>query len=276
MDNEKTLPKNLTIFDRLKTSVKKLFGYREGEKFTLNVMPEIINYSDIEIGRIANIEQKLRDCLHENNAKQSLEKGIEIREAQELLQWVVQNARKELFKDEDPKEESLQGACGWSQAITGTTLMNMGLQPYIVNTLPTLSKKTGRHAFLAVGIPVREEGQVVNKMYLVDATFKQFFERNHLTNMYNAWIKDKRYGGRVAPLAGYWVLQMGKKGLDFAEEILTKGYIELTEENAKLYGDSFYLEGVDRKDHSKVPSKKELITGIPGSQYIENIMKPEN
>lgn len=56
------------------------------------------------------------------------------------------------------------------------------------------------------------------------------------------------------------------------------GFVELTPENAKFYGDSFMLEeNMDKKFREKyekgvtvpVPRKKDLVTGISGEAYIE-------
>lgn len=56
------------------------------------------------------------------------------------------------------------------------------------------------------------------------------------------------------------------------------GFVELTPENAKFYGDSFMLEGdMDKKFQDKyekgvtvpVPRKKDLVTNISGETYIE-------
>ena len=146
----------------------------------------------------------------------------------------------------------------------------MGLSPYIVNVNPTLEKQASRHAFVAVKLPIQKENKVEEKLYLVDTTFKQFFLRDEVTNSQGIFIKDKRFGNKVAPLEGYWMLQM-KNGKEFATELLENGFIELTEENAKIYGDAFKLSSKSRKNPTKVPKRKELITGIEGKEYIQNI-----
>lgn len=275
MDNDRNLPKEINTFDKIKLRFKRLLGYRDGEKFTLGTIPEIKDYSDIQLMKLANIEQKLKNVVSENNKKGYIENGIEENEARQLVEWTVQNARKFLINEgETVRDVSMFGRCGWAQAITATTLRNMGLSPYVVNANPTLSIICGRHAFVTVNIPIKEGNRKENKMYLVDPTFRQFFLRDDITNQYGAWINDKEFGGKVAPLPGYWILKMGKKGRAFADEILSKGFIEFTDDNAKMYGDSFVLESIDRKDHSKVPSKKEMRTGILGSQYIANIISP--
>ena len=64
-------------------------------------------------------------------------------------------------------------------------------------------------------------------------------------------------------------------GEKVAQDLLSKGYIELTEENAKIYGDSFELANRNRNNPTRVPSKKELVTGIDGSNYLRNIMNKD-
>jgi hypothetical protein len=58
-----------------------LFGYRDGERFIIDTLPEIINYSDIELLKLANIEKKLKNALHENTVSQSSDNGIDEHEA---------------------------------------------------------------------------------------------------------------------------------------------------------------------------------------------------
>lgn len=268
--------KKINIVDKIRTFFRKTMGYREGKKFTIDTEPIEKKYTDIELMKLAAIEEKLKKAINENNHNNMLNKGINKDEAESLLQWVVQNAREALIKENDEplKDADLLGWCGFGQGVTAITLQNMGLAPNILNANPTLNDKTGRHAFLAVEIPiVQSNGNINNIPYLVDTTYRQFFLRNEVTTSCGEYIKDKRFGNRVAPLAGYWLLQM-PRGKQFAETILSKGFIELTEENAKLYGDSFTLEAANRKDYTKVPTKKERRTGISGKTYIKNMINP--
>lgn len=220
--------------------------------------------------KLATIEEKLVDAINSPN------KGITKDEVEKLLARVVQNTREHFIDHNNKplKDASLLGFCGFGQGITAVTLQNMGLTPKILNINPTFSNEAGRHDFLAVEFPIRQEnGEVKGMPYLVDTTYRQFFLRNEITTTCGQYIKDKRFGNRVAPLAGYWVLQM-PRGQEFAEAILSKGFMELTEENAKMYGDSFVLEETKRKDYTKVPTKKELITGVSGKTYIHNMLNP--
>lgn len=278
MDNQrrKFELKKITIADKIKIALRKVMGYREGKKFTIDTKPICRKYSDIELMKLATIEQKLKKALNENRNSNKITNGINERETESLLEWVVQNAREalEMNVDESLKDASLLGCCGMGQGITGITLQNMGLEPRILNANPNLDTKAGPHSFVVVEIPiVQKDGKVNNKPYLVDTTYRQFFLRNEVTTSCGEYIKDKKFGDRVAPLAGYWLLHM-PGGKQFAEEILSKGFVELTEKSAKLYGDSFSLEEKEREDYTKVPTKKEMETGISGKTYIENMINP--
>lgn len=272
-EENKLLPKKITIIDKIKNAFRKMIGYQEGKRFIIDTEPELKNYTDINLMKLALIEERLKKALNENSKQETLIDGIKENEAESLLEWVVQNAREGLEKisKKSLKEISLLGYCGLGQGITGFTLQNMGLSPNINNVSATFGEKSGRHAFVTVNIPIKDEdGNVNDKLYLVDTTYRQFFLRDEVTTSCGEYIKDKKFGNKVAPFAGYWVLRM-ENGRDFAQELLEKGFIEFTEENAKIYGDGFVLEEKERKDYTKVPTKREMETGIKGKTYISNV-----
>lgn len=270
---DKLLSDKIKIIDKIKNTFRKIMGYQEGKRFMIDIKPTLKQYTDIKLMKIANIEEKLKEVLEENIKNKSLIDGIKENEAEILLEWTVQNAREGLEKaaNEKIKDMDFLGYCGVGQGITGFTLQNMGLNPNIINVNPTFGKNVGRHAFVTVRIPIKnEEGNINNKLYLVDTTYKQFFLRDEVTISNGTYIKDKKFGGKVAPMAGYWVLRM-KKGTKFAQELLEKGFIEFTEENAKIYGDGFVLEEKERRDYTKVPTKKEMNTSIEGKVYLSAV-----
>jgi len=135
----------------------------------------------------------------------------------------------------------------------------------------------GGHAFNSVAIPIKEDyGHIYIINYLIDATYRQFFLRNEVS-VSGRFVKDKRFGNKVAPLAGYWCINL-PGGKAFAQNILKNGFVELTPENAKKYGDSFILEKEkDREYQSKyeegvtIPQSdiKNVDTKISGEQYIQ-------
>ena len=271
-ENKNLLPKVLSIFDRIRSKFTRNQDGKK-QKFLLDSRPTIKRYSQIEEWNIANIEERLQ------NIRRAREKGsndgLTEYEANQLLEWTVQNAREGLAKDRKGgiKNKSLMGYCGFSQAITGYTLINMGFNPYITNASKCLGDNAGRHAFLCVNIPIK--GMEEEKLFLIDATYRQFFLYDKYTNSHGEYINDPEFGKDVPSIPGYWLLK-SKGGREVAEKILSDGYIECTEEVAKLYGDSFELAGRERESNrrGRVPSNKELDSGISGAQYIFNMTSP--
>ena len=272
------LPKKITILDKIKTSILKAMGYRECGKYILDIEPVLRDYSYLDLSRIADKEKKLKEVIDENNNKGELTNGISKEDAESILEWVVQNAREMFIKDfkittDELKKDSLAFCCGFGQSLTGYPLKYMELSPNICNAREVFHEKA-EHAFLTVGMPIKdEEGNVTEKDYLVDTTYKQFYQREFGARNGN-YIKDKKFGNRVSETPGYYTLKM-KNGEKFAKELLSKGFVEFTEENAKIYGDSFVLSEQSRKDYTKIPTGKELKTNISGKEYINNTKNPK-
>lgn len=271
-----SLPKKVGVIERIRNSIRRKLGYREGKRFIIDTKPKIREYSEIKLMKIATIEEKLKKALEVNRSASSTLFGIEEQEAISLLEWIVQNARAQFVnsKNEDILDKSLQGFCGLGQGITANTLKNMQLLPYIVNASPTLAEDTFLHAYVAVDIPIQQNGVVQNKCYLIDTTVRQFFLRTETVNTYEDYIKDKKFGDKVASIPGYWMLKM-KNGEQLATKLLSDGFAELSEENAKIYGDAFRLADRKRERSTKVPTKKELYTNVSGKEYIERIKRPD-
>lgn len=277
--NDKWL-KNTTFIDKIRNKLRKLTGYKEGKKFIIETEPYMKNYSDIELANIANIEQKLGRVIEENENAGKVVEGLDENEAISLINWIVERDREILEKEDDEKikSSSLQGFCGLSQGIVTIFLTNMRLKPRVSNINPTITGEgLGGHAFTSVAIPVKnKDGCVREKNYLIDVTYRQFFIRDEY-NVSGRFVKDKRFGNKVAPMAGYWCINL-QNGEHFAHEILKNGFVELTPENAKIYGDSFILEqqkDIEYRDKYKkgatIPfsTVKNLKTGISEEQYMQ-------
>lgn len=217
--------KKISRLDKIRNSLKAFLGYREGKEFVIDTQPYIKEYSEIELANIANIEEKLKNILEKNENCGEIVDGLNDNEINKLLEWVVQADRKCLngdLKDIDIRENSLCGFCGCSQGIVYTILKEMGLKARVSNVNPTIKGKgLGRHAFNSVAIPVKQQdGTNIEKNFLIDATYRQFFVRDEYS-VSGRFIKDKRFGGKVSPLAGYWCINL-PGGEKFAEEILSK------------------------------------------------------
>lgn len=279
MNTEESLLKKLGIGDKIRAVIKGIIGYGDKPKFTLGTRPIIKKYTDIELMNLALIEEKLKKTIDKNKKESILSEGISEKEAEELLAWVVQNARESIPKGcilkNNIEDEDLQGCCGFAQGITTVTLQNMGLSPKPLNTCRVWGENVANHSIVIVKFPIRQcDGSVKNKPYLVDTTYRQFFlVECGSTVLEENCIIDKKFGGKVASRAGYWVLKL-TQGEQLAEELLSKGFVELTEENAKLYGDAFILAEVKRKKYARVP--RNLKTGITGKKHVEMMLAAED
>ena len=274
--------KKITVIDRIRNKIRELMGYRQGTRFIEETEPYRKKYSEIELANIANIEYKLKKALEENIKQGKNVKGIDEKEAEEFIRWIIERDREILEKgskeERGLKDDSLFGCCGLSQGIVTTFLQRAGLQPQILNVAETIrGKGHGTHSFNTVTIPIRDEsGQISEKGYLIDVTVRQFFTREELS-MSDRFVKDKRFGNKVAPIAGYWCINI-PGGKQFAHNMLRDGFVELTPENAKIYGDSFTLAGLRDEEYKSmykegttipISTTKNIETGISGEQYIK-------
>lgn len=226
-----------------------------------------------EKGKVIEAERRLRKALKTNLENNSLQEGILKEEAELILDWVVYNARVYLNKSlseagEDIFSSTLTGTCGLAQSLTGFPLESMGLDVKPTNIRVCLSPQAGNHAFLVVKFPIKTKANTVEeKYYLVDITYKQFClsERCNKTKFFS---EDERFKGQCTPDPGYFI-SLSKKGRNVAAKILKDGYIELTPENAKIYGDSFKLCERGLSSYQGNLDKKNFKTNISGEEYIK-------
>jgi len=218
--------------------------------------PEIYNLNTDEVSAAF---QQLKDV----NLKfqQGIMDGISLEEAELILKWIIQNTRTSLARNEkDFSSASLTGCCGFAQSMTLLPLIEVG-SFVTINNVDKFPNAPYRHAFGTVQLPIKEEGKIYYKQYLLDASYRQFFTTAEC-NPGRYYLKN--YNG--GPAAGYYVCQT-EAGRKFASELLTKGYIELTEENAKIYGNGFDCESLNI---SNLDRQNELLQ-TSGRTYINVI-----
>ena len=201
------------------------------------------------------------------NRKQGMEDGIRMEDADLILKSVIQNARVAIATtspNEDFFRSSLAGACGFSQAVTAYSLLSLGAQ-VTVNNISFFPDCDYRHAFATCTLPIKDGDKVEEKQFLLDATYRQFFTTLQC-NLGRFYEGDPRFKDKCGPNCGYYLMK--DKGRAFATELLSKGYVELTEYNAKAYGTGFSAEGICRvSTHDDV----KRILGHSGKEYIDVI-----
>lgn len=235
----------------------KKYCYKYGIKDTFPVM-DYLNCSyvvesepflfDVDEEAVREVVARLKMAMEAN--KEGLVDGISIEDAYLLLDWSVQNARKQFIRDGvDVVHDSLMGSCGYSQALTTMPLMNLGLKTTI-NNVSGLPVAGYRHAYSTVTIPIKEDNGCYYQQFLIDATYRQFYQ-SVMCNDGWFYSTDERLKDNVGPSAGYYVPR-DDFGLVFARKLLKRGFIELTENTAKYYAYGFACERLNLRNFDKI------------------------
>ena len=154
-----------------------------------------------------------------DNLKHALENGTGIteEEANLLLTFVVQNARKYMGNYCDIRYSSLIGYYGLGQLLTVVPFKQVGAKTTINNTnhFPNCNNV---HAFATVTLPIMTDNKPINKTFLIDTTYRQFFPSVLACyGRYFAFTSDRK--SDVAPCAGYFMVRY-PNGNDIADKIL--------------------------------------------------------
>jgi len=182
---------------------------------------------------------RLIDALDNNS-------GISVNDALNILNWTINNTLMNLAPilkqlGINAWNDGLDGYCEIAQAISLIPLERLGLK-VTKNNATDCFKYPYNHAFGTVTFPILENGVIVEKTYLIDCTYRQFFSTVYCNEgMYYAINSDK-----FAPDAGYFANKV------FAAQLICDGYIELTRDNALQYGLPFYKASLNIHNCDKV------------------------
>lgn len=197
--------------------------------------PQIIQYDN---SYISQIEEKIKN-----------KEKISENEINDLLDYVCYTTRCKF--DSDIENYDFSFKCDVAQAIITYYFLELGITTHPCMTQNVITNDIVGHSFLIV--------EINNKNYLVDPTYRQFTK-------YDNCKEDKyfNYNNIIikTPDPGYFIRENDKK--EFSS-FLIKGYNELTEEFARIYGDSFY--------NTKVGTTSKKFNSIPGKAYINSFIK---
>lgn len=187
--------------------------------------------------------------------------GITEDETINLLNWTIENTKSNLSTilnqlGKEVESDSLASFCEVAQALTLMPLENIGIK-VTKNNASNCFDYPYNHAFGTATFDIIENGNIVKKTYLIDATYRQFFTTSRCNEgMY--YKKDS-----IAPDPGYFVNE------EFAKELLKNGYIELNETTAKLYGLPFYKSSLPMNSNiEELDYYNNIIYGF--SMYLAN------
>jgi len=202
----------------------ELYGTKKDE-FIFDEQPY---NEDIDVRKIASIQK-----FYEQNGY------IPSENIEEFLNWITYRARKNVCHPaESPLYASLAGRCGPTQSFNDVILGKMGMTKMAFNVGTVLGKEK-IHALECVQIPTLQNGQIVNRLFILDPTFRQFCLAEE--NRFERYYEEPRWAVRMSsPHPGYF-LNLTEKGRTFANNLIHYGYFEVTEENLKTYFDSFSL-----------------------------------
>ena len=195
------------------------------------------------------------ELLNETIKKIKNNWGIAEEEAINLLNWTIENTKSNLSTilnqlGRDVESDSLSGFCEVAQALTLMPLENIGIK-VTKNNATDCFEYPHNHAFGTATFNIIEDNNLVEKTYLIDATYRQFFT----TSRCNTGLYYKKNGSSPDP--GYFANEK------FARNLLKNGYIELNEITAKLYGLPFYKSSLSiNSDAIDIDYYNNIINGV--------------
>lgn len=170
---------------------------------------------------IYSVKQSIENLKNSNN-------GISLEDANNIIKWSVYNTRKNLINlGVDVDIHSLDGYCELAQLISLYPLEQLGLT-VTKNTVSDSFDYPYNHAFGTVKFLINEDDNPVEKYFLIDTTYRQFFIKEKCNKI--QFYLDEMIG----PDVGYYVEDKA-----FAQELMKSGFIELNEDTAKKYGEPF-------------------------------------
>ena len=204
-----------------------------------------ITIDDINIDYYVGIESKIRN-------KESLTQE-EVNNFLDAINYIVRIKINQNLDNYDNK-------CDLAVSILYHYLKGLNCDVFSSVTQKAITNNIVGHSFLTIQLLVG--GNI--KSYLLDPTYIQFFKKDKCT--IDNYYVSPMYKNIVllTPNPGFFIKDKMKESAKF---LLNHGYIPLTEENARMYGDSFYntKTGIIYKDNA--------YQTIPGEVYINSFLK---
>ena len=186
-----------------------------------------------------------------------------------LLNYVVYQVRKLIILPPDsPINASFKGQCSPSASIVYELMGKMGFKVDVFNVGKVLNTE-GIHHLSKVHIPTMINGEKVTKEFIIDPTFRQFCIKEE--NRFERYFEEPRHAVRMStPHPGYFY-NLTDKGRKFANDLITYGYFETTDENLKQYFDPFRLYITPKEEYDRDSLGLISSTNLTGNYYRNKI-----
>ena len=236
-----------------------LFLLGENNCFIVDAVNEIPH---VFIQDILDAVNNLQNVLERRANNEEV--GISYDDAILLLKWAISNTRKQIASfGVDVVNNSLNGFCDFSQISSLLPFENIGLA-VTKNAIEDVFGSVNHHVFGTVTFPIIDGDKVEEETFLVDPTYRQFFTATRCNEgRYFVALEDLN---PIGPDPGYFMDDDIK--IEFANSLITNGFILFNEENAKIYGDAFSYSNVSIDDVSK---SFPIIEKTSGRDYINKI-----
>lgn len=205
-----------------------------------------IVYNELDIDYLVSIETKIK-----NNESLSEE------EITYFLNSLIYLTRYKI----NPNMDNYDYKCDLAQAMLTHYFNRLKVTTHPAETQNTIGPNNiDGHSFLTIELFVENE----KRNYLIDPTYIQFFHKENCSGA-NYFVSEK-YPDKIlkTPDAGYFI---DEESMPMVNVLLNQGYMPLTEEVAKVYGNSFY------NTRTLTNPKKLTRIKIPGSVYIEKFLR---
>lgn len=231
-----------------------------GKKYEEFIFPSTPYNEDINLEEIASIQE-----FYEKNNYIPEDKIID------FLNWIVYQTRINITNNLDsPLYSSFQGQCAPAQSFMDELFGKMNFKKLAFNIGDVL-ETTKIHALEVVEIPTLVDNFIVNKLYILDPTFRQFCLTEE--NRFERYNEEPRWAVKMsAPHPGYF-FNLTDEGRNFANDLICYGYFEVNEETLKTYFDPFKLYITPKEAYKDLESVGKVVkTGISGIEYWNKII----
>jgi|GEM_PF-6415811 len=182
---------------------------------------------DVSDEEVMVAEARLRRALLLNKDLKTPRHGISRSDAETFLKWVTENDRlayHEQYPERPLVLTDIGSVCGRSASLCYWPLKSVlpDDRLNIFNIGGLFGKHAGIHEAVAVKLPISEDGNVSDKVFLLDNSYGQFFWPEFNTPPREQFAE------------GYFVTQT-EEGREFAGQLLRNGFIEMTTKNASTY-----------------------------------------
>lgn len=165
---------------------------------------------------LCNIEQRINK--HELTEKEQLY----------LLKWIISRIQKYLPSD----DLTYSLLCGEAADLASLLLKSLNIDYFQINIKEILKEKLNVHAITILDFNSKN----IESKYILDPTFRQFLVKEEC--IYETLKTTNSY--KLGTYPGYF-LSLTKEGTKFATSLLNNGFFKLTNENLKIYFDSFMM-----------------------------------